>query len=326
MALTEEGIIHVPGLLSRWVRLGNGETAHYMTAGETGPAVILLHGGIPGSSGTAGWRFMAPFLGANGFRVFCPDQPGFGLSDNREQYHPVNGVLDHIDFLNRFADAICVDTFSLAGNSMGCINTAHYVVRYPHRVERFALIAGFIGDHYITEIEQELRVPVKQTTDSGQMGEMMSGIIRNQAAITPDLIAMRTAAATRNAQAWEKWHQANNFGRITPDVARALSTKGRIDKLDVPGIYMYGTNDVILPHDPIGYEQEDLLPKIQFFYVGDCGHQGQTDQPEIFNRTFLEFFRDGRVSRETADLAGVSKRRPELPDLVEQKAETPAGV
>jgi pimeloyl-ACP methyl ester carboxylesterase len=261
---------------------------------------------------------MAPILGANGFRVYCPDQPGFGLSDNREQYHPVNGTLDHIDFVNRFADALCLDTFSLAGNSMGCINTAHYVVRYPHRVDRFALIAGFIGDHYTTEIEKELRVPVKQTTDSGQMGSMMSGIILNPNAVTPDLIEMRTSAAKRNADAYEKWHQANNFGQITADVARALSTRGRIDKLDVPGIYMYGLNDVILPHDPIGYQQEDLLPKMQFFYVDDCGHQGQTDQPETFNRVFTEFFRDGKVSRAAADLAGVSKRRPELPGLVAQ--------
>ena len=59
----------------------DGQLAHYVTSGETGPAIILLHGGIEGSSGTAGWRFMAPFLGANGFRVFCPDRPGFGLSD-----------------------------------------------------------------------------------------------------------------------------------------------------------------------------------------------------------------------------------------------------
>jgi pimeloyl-ACP methyl ester carboxylesterase len=319
VALTEENIMRIPGMLSRWVRLGNGELAHYMTSGETGPAVILLHGGIPGSSGTAGWRFMAPVLGANGFRVYCPDQPGFGLSDNREQYHPVNGTLDHIDFVNRFADALCLDTFSLAGNSMGCINTAHYVVRYPHRVERFVLIAGFIGDHYTTEIEQELRVPVGQTTDSGQMGSMMSGIILNPNAITPDLIEMRTSAAKRNAEAYEKWHQANNFGQISADVARALSTRGRIDKLDVPGIYLYGRSDVILPHDPIGYQQEDLLPKMQFFYVDNCGHQGQTDQPEIFNRVFTEFFRDGKVSREAADLAGVSKRRPELPGLVAQE-------
>ena len=69
MSRTEEGLVAVPGLLSRWVRLGNGALAHYMTSGETGPAVILLHGGIQGSSGAAGWRFMAPFLGQNGFRV-----------------------------------------------------------------------------------------------------------------------------------------------------------------------------------------------------------------------------------------------------------------
>ena len=69
MALTEEGIIHVPGMMSRWVRLASGAKAHYMTSGDKGPAVVLLHGGLPGSSGTAGWRFMMPFLGQNGFRV-----------------------------------------------------------------------------------------------------------------------------------------------------------------------------------------------------------------------------------------------------------------
>lgn len=40
------------------------------------PAVILLHGDIGVSSGSAGRRWMTPFLGANGFRVYCPDCPG----------------------------------------------------------------------------------------------------------------------------------------------------------------------------------------------------------------------------------------------------------
>ena len=51
MALTDEGIIEVPGMLSRWVRLGSGCKAHYMTSGETGPAVILMHGGLIGARG-----------------------------------------------------------------------------------------------------------------------------------------------------------------------------------------------------------------------------------------------------------------------------------
>ena len=79
--LTEEGIIHIPGIYSRWVRLASGAKAHYITTGESGPAVILLHGGIEGSSGTAGFRFMCNFLGSNGFRVYAPDRPGFGKAD-----------------------------------------------------------------------------------------------------------------------------------------------------------------------------------------------------------------------------------------------------
>ena len=75
MSLTEEGIIEVPGMSSQWVRLGGGAKAHYMFAGETGPAVVLLHGGLPGSSGAAGWRYIAANLAENGFRVYCPDMP-----------------------------------------------------------------------------------------------------------------------------------------------------------------------------------------------------------------------------------------------------------
>jgi hypothetical protein len=65
------------------------------------------------------------------------------------------------------------------------------------------------------------------------------------------------------------------------------------------------------------------LPNVQFFYPDECGHQGQTDQPELFNQVFLEFFRDGRVSYETAHRAGVSDRRPVNPDRV---APAPAGT
>jgi nitrite reductase/ring-hydroxylating ferredoxin subunit len=45
---------------------------------------------------------------------------------------------------------------------------------------------------------------------------------------------------------------------------------------------------------------------------------GPASRPDMFAQVFLEFFRDGRVSRKTADWAGVSKVRPEIPSLVEQ--------
>jgi hypothetical protein len=64
------------------------------------------------------------------------------------------------------------------------------------------------------------------------------------------------------------------------------------------------------------YLQEDVLPNVQVFYPDDCGHQGQTDQPEMFNAVFTEFFTNGQVSRKTAEWAGVSGRRPVLASII----------
>jgi pimeloyl-ACP methyl ester carboxylesterase len=291
-----------------------------MTAGETGPYVILLHGGIPGSSGVAGWRFMAPFLGANGFRVFCPDQPWFGLSDSRREHWPVNGIYSQIEFLHEFAGALCLDEFCLAGNSMGCIVTTHYVTAHPDRVTRFACIAGGIGDHDPLDLAKP-----RQTVGWNGTEEMMRGMMKlitcRPEAISDELIEMRVNFANRNNDAWQAFWDAFALSGMSHDLEVALSTRERINRLDTPAIYLYGLDDDILPAEKIGFRQEDMLPNIQFFYPENCGHQGQSDQPDLFNQVFLEFFRDGRVTRATADRAGVSRRRDENPSLVEAGAD-----
>jgi pimeloyl-ACP methyl ester carboxylesterase len=325
--LTSEGIIHIPELHSRWVRLANGARAHYVTSGEDGPAVILLHGGINGSSGTAGWRFMAPFLGANGFRVYCPDQPGFGLADTREEYWPTLGAISHAQFVNDFADALCLDKFFLSGNSMGATNTMYYVINHPERIIRYALIATSGGDLVdpskrvegkdgkFTPNPNYVRPPFDGSEDS--MRILMEGIIYAPSVIWPELVKMRTMAAHKQEKSFQALQDSRAKMAADPSLAQLMMLKGRLDKITIPAIYLYGKQDVLSPVEN-GFLQEDVLPNIQFFYPDECGHQGQSDQPDMFNQVFLEFFRDGKVSRKTADWAGVSKRRPENPNLVEQ--------
>ncbi|MBA8961925.1 pimeloyl-ACP methyl ester carboxylesterase [Rhodococcus percolatus] len=318
MALTDENLVDVPGMASRWVRLANGARAHYMTAGTSGPAVILLHGGLPGSSGLAGWRFMAPYLGDNGFRVYCPDMPGFGLSDTREEYWP-DGMESFVDFIDQFATALCLDEFHLAGNSMGCMNTVNYTVAHPDKVKSFILIAGDVGDvvpEHLTPPAGEFRLTAYDGTREG-MRTMMEAIIHRGEAISEDLIDMRYLSARDRMDAHAKfWPTLLQYRRITDwtneNRAARLVTKGRLDRLSTPGLYLYGRQDILTPVD-WGYVQEDHLPNVQFFYPDECGHQGQTDRPDLFNPVFLEFFREGTVSGELADAAGVSDRRPELP-------------
>lgn len=326
MALTEEGLVAVPGLLSRWVRLGNGALAHYMTAGESGPPVILLHGGIQGSSGAAGWRFMAPFLGQNGFRVYAPDQPGFGHSDTNPAYHPVYGTVSHSDFVDDFATAVGLDRFHLAGNSMGADNTIQYVMDHPERVISYVLIATMkVGDNTPDEIQVPPILESRATFDgtAKSMGEMITPIMYRPSAVPQELLEMRAAAANRQAESYDAGREGRQRIWSDPVLRARATTKDRLSNSAVPGIYLYGKDDVLAPVGN-GYNQEDTLPNIQFFYPEECGHQGQTDQPDMFNQVFLEFFRDGRVSRATADWAGVSKRRPELAQYVEQVG-APAG-
>jgi 2-hydroxy-6-oxonona-2,4-dienedioate hydrolase len=325
MALTEEGIIHVPGMLSRWVQLPTGARAHYMTSGETGPAVVLLHGGIIGSSGTAGWRFMAPFLGANGFRVYCPDMPAFGLT--KDPYGAYDhGEGGHVDFVQDFANALCIDEFHISGNSMGCSNAVNYLVAHPERIISYALIAGGIGDlkpygelmALDTRPESE-RPNIRMFDGTEQsMRTMMEAIIHRKGAIADELITMRTSAANLQREAYQRRMErmmATMTGAGDVNDAMRTRTTGRLDNMTKPGIYLYGRQDVLIPVEG-GYLQEDVLPNVQFFYPDDTGHQGQTDQPELFNQVFLEFFRDGKVSWETAGRAGISTRRPPNPALV----------
>lgn len=318
MALTSENLVETPGMASRWVRLANGARAHYMTSGDTGPAVILLHGGLPGSSGLAGWRFMASYLGERGFRVYCPDMPAFGLSDPRPEYWP-RGMEDFVDFIHDFADALCLDRFHLAGNSMGCMNTVNYTVAHPDRVLSFALIAGDVGDVVPEEIKPpqgQFHMTAYDGTREG-MRTMMEAIIHRPEAVSDDLVEMRYLSAAERLEAHQQfWPTLLQYRHIVPwtDQNRAarLATKGRLDRLEIPGIYLYGKQDILTPVE-WGHAQEDRLPNVQFFYPDDCGHQGQTDRPDLFNPVFHEFFAYGTVPGELADQAGVSDRRPELP-------------
>lgn len=326
MALTDEGIIPVEGALSRWVRLPGGVKAHYLTAGDSGPAVVLLHGGIIGSSSNAGWRFMLPYLASQGLRVYAPDQPSFGLTEDPQGYYEP-GPEGHVDFVHDFTTALCLDRFHLGGNSMGCNNTIQYVMAHPERVISYALIAGAIGDLVADEeyaaIREELGwvVPPLNIFDGtpDSMEKMMRAIIYRDEAIDQDLVEMRTRAANVHLEAVQR-HMKIAFAPtndLPPNIQVRRRTKGRLDKLTIPAIYLFGQDDVLRPLRD-AYLQESRLPNIQFFFPAECGHQGQTDQPEMFNQVFAEFFGTGKVSRKTAKWAGVSSNRPELASVVEQ--------
>ena len=319
MAITDEGLILVPGLMSRWVRLQSGAKAHYVTAGESGPNVVLFHGAVAGSGGTAGWRFMAPVLAQAGFRVFCPDLPAFGINEGvNEAYFP--GPAGTVDFVHDFVSALCLDTFHIGGNSQGCSTAMNYTINHPDKILSFAGIATAANMHGVIDEEARQHADTRPADarnsyppfdgSEESMRRAMNMLVYRKEALDDELVTMRTLAARRNVEALKARQQA----QAHPDrnTEARLNLKDRFAALDIPAIYLCGLQDVTATPE-IFHLQEDALPNVQVFYLDECGHQAQTDQPEIVNQVFLEFFRDGKVSRKTAERAGVSTRRPTLP-------------
>ncbi len=323
MPLTEEGLIDHKDIMSRRVRLASGAVAHYMTAGDTGPAIMLCHGGLPGSSGLAGWRFQLAELAAQGYRVYAPDFPGYGMADTRPEHWPIHGFHSHVEFLREFMDALCIDRAHFAGNSMGSSNTWRFAISHPERVANFVLIAGNIPglvppDQIVRTMS--VRALNRETFDGtpASMRKMMEPIIADATAITDDLLEMRTRAAIAQRESLAAYHAAGDRIEQEPALQQRYQPQGRLERLGIPHILLWGVDDILNPVVN-AYTQEDITPWIQYFYPENCGHQGQTDQPETFNQVFLEFFPTGRVTRQTADRAGVSKRRPELAQYVERE-------
>ncbi len=317
LALTEEGIIDEPGISSRWLRLPTGAIAHYMTAGDSGPAVVLLHGGLAGSSGMAGWRFMLPFLGKNGFRVYAPDRPGFGQADAREEHRPTLGWKSTVEFIDQFVNTLALDKFYIGGNSQGCQSAMYYIINHPERILGAPLIAtaglaNLVGVDPSKLKKSDFTYPPFDGTKQSML-TLMTSIIYRAEAVSDDLLEMRTRAGNVQKESLEALRQG--MGTKDPNQLQWLDISKRLPKLNIPMIYLQGLQDVTAVIDNIK-QAEPYLPNIQFFYPDKCGHQGQTDQPDMFNQVFLEFLRDGKVSRKTADWAGVSKNRPELPNVV----------
>ncbi len=311
-----EGAWSAPG---SYVELRTGARAHYVEAGPAeGPPVMLLHGGLPGSSGAAGWRFMIPALADAGFHVVAPDRPGFGRADTRPEHWPVRGFLSWGEYVRDLADALGWDRFSIGGNSQGAQTAAYFTVQNPERVERLALIAcgGFNPTFDIDPSQLVPGVPFPQWDGTEEsMRSMLTTIVFRTEALSDDLVRMRNESALAQRESLAAASAWNARAIADPQIGQAHRLLGHLDRLTIPIVYLYGRQDVLSPVEN-AYLQEDLLPNVQFLYPDQCGHQAQTDQPELLNAAFAEFFAEGSLTRATADRAGISTRRPELPGIV----------
>lgn len=108
---------------------------HYRDEGSGTQCLLLLHGT---AASLHTWDAWADSLKEN-YRVVRLDLPAFGLTGpgNTDQYT----MAYYCQFLNKFLDALDIDTTVVIGNSLGGKIAWNMALRYPDRIKGMVLIA-----------------------------------------------------------------------------------------------------------------------------------------------------------------------------------------
>ncbi|MBV9228981.1 MAG: alpha/beta hydrolase [Chloroflexi bacterium] len=122
-----------------WLEV-DGLRIHCLTAGESGPALVLLHGGGTDSASLSWGEVLGPLSAHH--RVFAPDWPGFGQSDKPA----ISYTTDYyVHYLQHLLTALGLARVVLIGLSMGGGIALNFTLNDPARVEKLVLVDAYYG-------------------------------------------------------------------------------------------------------------------------------------------------------------------------------------
>ncbi|HWI02075.1 MAG TPA: alpha/beta hydrolase [Propionibacteriaceae bacterium] len=109
--------------------------------GGDGPPVLLVHG-HPRTGAT--WHRVAPRLIAAGFRVVCPDMPGYGKSSKPEVTadHRQQSKRAVADVLVELMGVLGHERFAAVGHDRGCYVAFRMALDHPEVVRKLVVMDG----------------------------------------------------------------------------------------------------------------------------------------------------------------------------------------
>lgn len=274
----------------------DGLLIHHVYGGQGSPPVLFVHG--LGSAGYLEWRFNLPVIG-RAHRVFAPDLPGFGRSDQPPDGYGVPLFAQVIDQYMRARRLRPV----LVGTSMGARVALEVALRRPEAVRKLVLVNA-LG---IVRPNVQLFYPLMVVP---RVGEGVLGLMREA------LHRLPPAAIRRYAQRYlglpgdlnrimdepfladmREMHATEGYPRAYTSTVRALARSeslladalvSRLAETDIPVLLVWGEYDRLLPLER-AREAHRRLPGARLEVIEGAAHAPQSEQPERFNRVLEDF-------------------------------------
>lgn len=273
------------GRAERFVPTSQGVLHVRVSGPETGPVVLLVHGGAVGGQGFAAWR--KPLADA-GFRVVLPDLLGYGYSERpdvpytREFYTRQLGEL--LDGLGIRAPVRVV------GASLGGAIATAFAAAFPDRVVSLALMAPSGGGR-TDVVAPALTWPVAgdwifRVAGPGQVRDLIGGAYPPGPA-RDGMVAWMAEQTRFGGLAEGILNTVRNYDSTwQPEVNQAVGRSG------IPVLAAWGTADEVNPY-PQSAQIERWIPQLELFTLPGQGHAITYGQAATVLERVVPFLRTG---------------------------------
>ena len=256
----------------------DGVTTNYEVQGEGQPLLLIPYTGAD----HACYAFQLPAFTEH-FTCIAVDLPGSGDSDKPPGPYSTEGYADHVAAV---LAAIGVESAHVAGMSLGAAVGMHLAARHPHRVRSLSLHSGWHAtDSYLSTVLGQWRTlasALPTVADVMTMAIFPWCFTPEMYVDRPEFVDMLVDfVRSRPAQPVDAF-----LAQIEAVVAHDASSA--LNQITAPTLVTIGARDLVCSTrfaEPLtrGIAGSELV------VFDHLSHAGMHEDPEMFNRTSLDF-------------------------------------
>lgn len=262
-----------------------GISTRFLYAGS-GPAVILLHG--VGLSADSFIRNIDSL--GNQFSVFAPDMLGHGFTGAADfTGAPQPAMVRHIE---RLADALRLDRYSLVGSSYGGLIAALMWFARPDQVANLVIVGSGSAFHPAGEQRETLRAAFANAERAlgdptlQSCRERLTAICYSSASVPDEiLLTQLTSYALRDRF---DAYKATISGLINTVDSHEYRVFSRLEQLTVRTLILTGRNDIRADWR-LHLDARRRMPNARLVILEQCGHLPYMEHPAAFNEMVTAF-------------------------------------
>lgn len=259
----------------------DGSPVHVLDGG-TGPAVLMLHGSGPGTTGSGAWAATAQALGTS-WHVIAPDQAGFGRTPLPAGSR--GGLRLWTEQAASLMDALGVEHYAVVGHSMGGAVALALAAARPQQVTRVVAVStmGAPGAPLSADLDAVWAAPA---SPAGAR-DMLSRLVLDQALVTDAAVDARASAMRAGAGAFASLFPPPR-ARWATDLTLSAQTLAAVR---APVLLVHGVEDRVTPLATAAQPLLQHLADVRLHVFGRCGHVPAIEHPREF-RQLLSCFLD----------------------------------